>query len=125
MLDALVASTADPWNHSSRDEQRQELADDGDHADEELCDRVVIGRHGTDSWDAAGDDQSGVEAADCGTHPRWRRTGRRRLVEVTNLTSAGSEPHDLELSPAQVDRIDDADLVLYLGAGFQPDQAAA
>lgn len=41
-------------------------------------------------------------------------------VEVANLTPAGSEPHDLELTPDQVDRIEDADLVLYLGGGFQP-----
>lgn len=41
-------------------------------------------------------------------------------VEVTNLTPAGTEPHDLELSTDQVDAILDADLVLYLGEGFQP-----
>lgn len=41
-------------------------------------------------------------------------------VEVTNLTPAGTEPHDLELTPDQVDAIEDADLVLYLGGGFQP-----
>jgi zinc transport system substrate-binding protein len=42
------------------------------------------------------------------------------LVEVTNLTPAGTEPHDLELTPDQVDDLEDADLVLYLGQGFQP-----
>ncbi|HEX7166796.1 MAG TPA: zinc ABC transporter substrate-binding protein [Acidimicrobiales bacterium] len=42
------------------------------------------------------------------------------LVEVTNLTGAGVEPHDVELSPDQVDQLEDADLVLYLGGGFQP-----
>lgn len=42
------------------------------------------------------------------------------LVEVVNLTPAGSEPHDLELSPDQVDELQDADVVLYLGGGFQP-----
>ncbi|MEO6120591.1 MAG: zinc ABC transporter substrate-binding protein [Acidimicrobiales bacterium] len=41
-------------------------------------------------------------------------------VEVTNLTPAGSEPHDLELSSGEVDRIEDAAVVLYLGGGFQP-----
>lgn len=41
-------------------------------------------------------------------------------VEVTNLTPAGAEPHDLELTPREVEDILDADLVLYLGAGFQP-----
>ncbi len=41
-------------------------------------------------------------------------------VTVTNLTPPGVEPHDLELSPEQVDRIATADLVLYVGRGFQP-----
>lgn len=41
-------------------------------------------------------------------------------VTVHNLTPAGTEPHDLELSSRQVDRIEDADVVLYFGRGFQP-----
>lgn len=41
-------------------------------------------------------------------------------VAVTNLTAAGVEPHDLELTSRQVDKLLDADLVLYLGHGFQP-----
>jgi zinc transport system substrate-binding protein len=41
-------------------------------------------------------------------------------VEVENLTPAGVEPHDLELRPSQVDAVVDADVVLYLGGGFQP-----
>jgi zinc transport system substrate-binding protein len=41
-------------------------------------------------------------------------------VEVRNLTPAGQEPHDLELTPDQVDAIEDADLVLYVGGDFQP-----
>lgn len=41
-------------------------------------------------------------------------------VEVTNLTPAGAEPHDLELTPREVEEILGADLVLYLGEGFQP-----
>ena len=47
-------------------------------------------------------------------------------VEVTNLAPPGAEPHDLELSPAQVASIAEADLVLYLN-GFQPavDEAVA
>jgi zinc transport system substrate-binding protein len=48
-------------------------------------------------------------------------------VKVTNLTPAGSEPHDVELNTRQVDRIEDADLVVFLGQGFQPalEKAAA
>ncbi len=41
-------------------------------------------------------------------------------VAVTNLTPAGVEPHDLELSPDQVDALLDASVVLYLGHDFQP-----
>lgn len=41
-------------------------------------------------------------------------------VTVTNLTAAGVEPHDLELTSRQLDTLLDADVVLYLGDGFQP-----
>jgi zinc transport system substrate-binding protein len=41
-------------------------------------------------------------------------------VQVTNLTPPGVEPHDLELSPGQVRALTEADLVVYLGQGFQP-----
>src|SRR5690348_1849977 len=47
-----------------------------------------------------------------------QRVGGDR-VSVTDLTKAGAEPHDLELSPRQVASVVDADLVVYLG-GFQP-----
>lgn len=36
------------------------------------------------------------------------------LVAVDSLTPPGAEPHDLELSPAQVDAVGRADLVVYL-----------
>jgi zinc transport system substrate-binding protein len=41
-------------------------------------------------------------------------------VDVTNLTSVGAEPHDLELTTDGVDAIEDADLVVVMGHGFQP-----
>ena len=41
-------------------------------------------------------------------------------VRVTNLTAPGVEPHDLELTPDQMEAITTADVVLYLGGGFQP-----
>ena len=41
-------------------------------------------------------------------------------AEVENLTPAGAEPHDLELSARDVQRVQEADKVLYLGAGFMP-----
>ncbi len=41
-------------------------------------------------------------------------------VSVDNLTASGAEPHDLELTPRTVADIQSADVVLYLGHGFQP-----
>jgi zinc transport system substrate-binding protein len=41
-------------------------------------------------------------------------------VDVVNLTPPGAEPHDLELSPSDVETVRDAELVVYLGGGFQP-----
>lgn len=46
-------------------------------------------------------------------------------VAVTNLTPAGAEPHDLELTPKQVDTILDADVVVLMGRRFQPAVEAA
>jgi zinc transport system substrate-binding protein len=40
-------------------------------------------------------------------------------ADVRNLTKAGAEPHDLELTPRDVAEVADADLVVYL-RGFQP-----
>jgi zinc transport system substrate-binding protein len=41
-------------------------------------------------------------------------------VHVTNLTPAGAEPHDLELSPDDVGAVKNAALILLMGHGFQP-----
>ena len=41
-------------------------------------------------------------------------------IRVVNLTRPGAEPHDVELSPRDVEAVRDAALVLYVGAGFQP-----
>lgn len=40
-------------------------------------------------------------------------------VSVSNLTTPGTEAHDLELSPKQIVTLTEADVVVYL-AGFQP-----
>lgn len=42
------------------------------------------------------------------------------LVSVDDLTPPGVEPHDLELSPDDVEAIATADVVIFLGGGFQP-----
>jgi zinc transport system substrate-binding protein len=41
-------------------------------------------------------------------------------VAVRNLTPAGVEPHDLELTPSDVRDVQDAAFVFYLGEGFMP-----
>jgi zinc transport system substrate-binding protein len=40
--------------------------------------------------------------------------------EVVNLTPPGAEPHDVELSPRDVETIRDAKLVVFISGGFQP-----
>lgn len=46
-------------------------------------------------------------------------------VRVTNLTPPGAEPHDVELSVRDVEHVRSAEVVLYLGQGFQPNLEAA
>ena len=46
-------------------------------------------------------------------------------VVVTNLTPPGGEPHDLEPTTRQVDRILGADVVIEMGRRFQPGVEAA
>ena len=41
-------------------------------------------------------------------------------VQTINLTPAGVEPHDLELTSDEIEAIEAADAVLYLGQGFMP-----
>jgi zinc transport system substrate-binding protein len=41
-------------------------------------------------------------------------------VDVTNLTPPGAEPHDVELTPQEVGRLQTADVVLYVSHDFQP-----
>lgn len=42
------------------------------------------------------------------------------LVHVENLVPPGVEPHDLELAPDDLETLLVADVVLYVGEGFQP-----
>jgi zinc transport system substrate-binding protein len=46
-------------------------------------------------------------------------------VRVDDLTPPGAEPHDLEVSPGDVQRVRSARVVLLLGHGFQPQLEAA
>jgi zinc transport system substrate-binding protein len=64
---------------------------------------------------------SDVLTVDASFYPlQWatQRIGGER-VEVSSLTPAGAEPHDLELTPKQVAGLTDAALVVY-ASGFQP-----
>lgn len=71
------------------------------------------------SGGAAPDGTISVVASFYPVHEAVGRVGGDR-VHATNLTPAGAEPHDLELTPKQVDQILDADVLLYMGDGFQP-----
>ncbi len=42
-------------------------------------------------------------------------------VQLLALTAPGVEPHDSELSAKQLDDLSQADIVFYIGGGFQPD----
>jgi zinc transport system substrate-binding protein len=70
----------------------------------------------------SGDDDSGAQSVVASFYPlafAAEQVGGAD-VHVTNLTPAGAEPHDIELTARDVARIRDADVVLYLGSGFQP-----
>ena len=75
---------------------------------------------------ADSDDRPGVVASFYPLAEAARQVGGDR-VRVDNLTPPGAEPHDLELTASQVAGIQDADVVLVLGGGFQPavEKAAA
>jgi zinc transport system substrate-binding protein len=71
---------------------------------------------------SGGSGSGGKESVDASFYPlayAAQQLGGAR-VDVTNLTPPGSEPHDLEVSPKNVAAIREADLVLLLGRGFQP-----
>lgn len=73
-----------------------------------------------DAGDGAGDEgRIEVVASFAPLAEVAQRVGGER-VAVKNLTAPGAEPHDLELTPAAVDALEDADVVVVLGRGFQP-----
>jgi zinc transport system substrate-binding protein len=67
----------------------------------------------------SGDERVAVAVSVFPLQEAARQVGGRR-VDVTSLVPPGAEPHDIELSPDQVDQLLDADLALYVGGGFQP-----
>ena len=50
----------------------------------------------------------------------WAAARLSTGAEVHNLTPPGAEPHDLELSPRDVETLERAELVVYAGGGFMP-----
>jgi len=82
------------------------------------CALVVFGVLGRPSVAGAAPKRSVVAAFYPIAYIAQRVGGQR--VSVDNLTPAGAEPHDLELSPAQMDRLLDADAAFVVGHGFQP-----
>lgn len=68
---------------------------------------------------ARGDAPLAVVAAFYPLEEMTRNVGGDR-VAVTELTPAGRSPHDLQLTPRQVEAVQEADVVVYLGRGFQP-----
>ncbi|MGH2932775.1 MAG: metal ABC transporter solute-binding protein, Zn/Mn family [Gaiellaceae bacterium] len=79
---------------------------------------LVLGA-GCGGGDGAADDRVSVAAAFYPLAYAAQAIGGDR-VTVRNLTPPGAEPHDVELSARDVERIRAADIVLYLGSGFQP-----
>lgn len=76
--------------------------------------------------DSGGGDKSGKLAVTASFYPMEylaKEIGKDH-VQVTDLTSPGTEPHDLELSPRQTADLGKSDAILYL-KGIQPavDQA--
>lgn len=74
---------------------------------------------GADSGSSSDSEQTDVVAA---FYPLAWATERVAdgSVQLRNLTPPGTEPHDVELTARDVERIHSADVVLYLGGGFQP-----
>ncbi|HEX2850702.1 MAG TPA: metal ABC transporter substrate-binding protein, partial [Acidimicrobiales bacterium] len=72
-----------------------------------------------DSWPASTGERARVVAAFYPLAELARQVGGDD-VAVVDLTPPGGEPHDIEITSTQVDRIEDADLAVEIGGGFQP-----
>lgn len=80
---------------------------------------VLVGCAADDDGAGSADGRTQVVAAFYPLFEAAQRVGGD-LVQVHNLTPAGTEPHDLELNSRQVDRVEDAAVLLFFGGGFQP-----
>lgn len=84
---------------------------------------AVVSACGGTGGRGAGDGRLGVVAAFYPLEYAVAQIGGSH-VDITGLTKAGAEPHDLELSPRQVAKVAQADLVVY-EKHFQPAVDAA
>src|SRR4051794_33450414 len=84
-----------------------------------ICAGIALATAGCGGSSKASNGQKKVVAA---FYPLAYAAGQvgGRGVEVENLTPPGAEPHDLEVSPTDVRHVKEADLVLLMGHGFQP-----
>lgn len=86
-----------------------------------ICGALLVGCGGDDNA-SGGSRQQGRREVVAAFYPlAWaaEQVGGSTFT-VRNLTPAGSEPHDIELSARDVGEIRSADIVLYLDRGFQP-----
>jgi len=67
-----------------------------------------------------GSGSTGRDTVVAALYPLAYAAGQVGAKDVVNLTPPGAEPHDLELSAREVERVRDAKLVVYIGRGFQP-----
>jgi zinc transport system substrate-binding protein len=74
---------------------------------------------GCGSGEASGSDEASVVAA---VYPLEfvARTVAGDAATVEDLTPAGQEPHDIELTSGQIVEVSGADLLIYIGEDFQP-----
>ncbi|MGN6332091.1 MAG: metal ABC transporter substrate-binding protein [Motilibacteraceae bacterium] len=79
---------------------------------------------GTGVWPAADQTAPRPLRLVASFYPLQWITERVAGADVVSLTKPGVEPHDLELTPRDVARVETADLVVYL-SGFQPAVDAA
>ena len=85
-----------------------------------LCLSTLAAAAGCGSPAAATSQETiGVTASFYPLEEAARTIGGNR-VSVTDLTPVNGEPHDLELRPSALAALERSRLVLYLGAGFQP-----
>ncbi len=80
---------------------------------------LLVGACAGDSGGGGGDRPVQAVASFYPLFEVTRAVGGER-ADVDNLTPVGVEPHDIELSPRQIDTVAAADLLVFLGGGFQP-----